>query len=331
MNMRKRGEFLLKMLPVKSQAMDTATLYERLQEQGSKVSLRTVQRDLERLAADYPHIHSENSGNGLRWWADRELSRLSLLPTDAMNLTMIMDHAARFGMQAQVENLARLRDYARSLLREAQPAEDWAKKIVSTTRFITLRPGKIDPQVLATLQQALLEGYAVEAMYLKRGAAEPKAYRLRPLGLSYQDSNIYLSCVFEGHKPGDAPRALPLHRFVSVRSIFADIPAPGGFDINSVEARRSLVDLKSDLPVELKLRLAREMYERLAENPLTEDQQLTAEPDGHWIMTGRLHLSQGLKLWLLSQGDSLEVLAPATLREDIAATAMRMATLYESA
>jgi len=331
MNMRKRGEFLLKMLPVKSQAMDTATLYERLQEQGSRVSLRTVQRDLERLAADYPHIHSENSGNGLRWWADRELSRLSLLPTDAMNLTMIMDHAARFGMQAQVENLARLRDYARSLLREAQPAEDWAKKIVSTTRFITLRPGKIDPQVLATLQQALLEGYAVEAMYLKRGAAEPKAYRLRPLGLSYQDSNIYLSCVFEGHKPGDAPRALPLHRFVSVRSIFADIPAPGGFDINSVEARRSLVDLKSDLPVELKLRLAREMYERLAENPLTEDQQLTAEVAGHWIMTGRLHLSQGLKLWLLSQGDSLEVLAPATLREDIAATAMRMATLYESA
>ena len=331
MNMRKRGEFLLKMLPVKSQAMDTATLYERLQEQGSRVSLRTVQRDLERLAADYPHIHSENSGNGLRWWADRELSRLSLLPTDAMNPTMIMDHAARFGMQAQVENLARLRDYARSLLREAQPAEDWAKKIVSTTRFITLRPGKIDPQVLATLQQALLEGYAVEAMYLKRGAAEPKAYRLRPLGLSYQDSNIYLSCVFEGHKPGDAPRALPLHRFVSVRSIFADIPAPGGFDINSVEARRSLVDLKSDLPVELKLRLAREMYERLAENPLTEDQQFTAEADGHWIMTGRLHLSQGLKLWLLSQGDSLEVLAPATLREDIAATAMRMATLYESA
>ena len=83
--------------------------------------------------------------------------------------------------------------------------------------------------------------------------------------------------------------------------------------------------------LELKLRLVKEMYERLAENPLTEDQQLTAEADGYWTMTGRLYLSQGLKLWLLSQGDMLEVLAPATLRKDIAATAMRMATLYESA
>lgn len=329
MNMRKRGELLLRLLPLKSQAMDTATLHERLKEQGVTVSPRTIQRDLDRLANDYPHIHREDTGSGYRWWADRALSRLSLLPTDAMNLTMIMDHAARFGMQAQVENLAALRDYARAILKDARPAEDWAKKVVSTTRFITLRPSRIDPAILSILQHALLTGYAVEAMYLKRGAQEPKPYRLKPLGLSYQDSNIYLSCVFEGHKPGDPPRALPLHRFVSVRTIREDIPAPEGFDINSVEARRSLVDLKSDVPVGLHLRLGKEMYERLVENPLTEDQELLPESDGRWLMTGTLHLSQGLKLWLLSQGDMLEVVAPIALREEIAATAARMAALYQ--
>lgn len=212
MNMRKRGELILKLLPVKAQALSTTTIYERLVAQGIRASKRTVQRDLERLASDYPHVHGCETGAGNIWWADRALSRLSLLPTDAMNLTMIMDQAARMGMQAQVDNLAPLHDYAKALLKDARPTEDWTKKLVSTTRFITLRPSKVYPEVLAVLQRALLDDYAVEALYLKRGATEPKAYRLKPLGLSYQDSNIYLCCLFYGQKPGDSPRALPLHR-----------------------------------------------------------------------------------------------------------------------
>lgn len=46
-------------------------------------------------------------------------------------------------------------------------------------------------------------------------------------------------------------------------------------------------------------------------------------------MTGSLHLSQGLDLWLLSQGEHLEVLEPAELREQIITTVTRMAMLYK--
>ena len=45
-------------------------------------------------------------------------------------------------------------------------------------------------------------------------------------------------------------------------------------------------------------------------------------------MQGSMHLSQGLELWLLSQGDSIEVLAPQELRDTIASTAQRMCALY---
>ncbi len=330
MNMRKRGELLLKLLPPKSQAMDTATIYERLQGQGIKVSFRTLQRDLKRLAADYPHIRSEDRGSSHHWWAERELSRLSLLPSDALNLTMIMDHAIRFGMQAQVEKLATLRNYARALLKDARPSEDWSKKVMSTTRSIVLRPSTIDPDVLATLQHALLYDYAVEATYCKRIGDTPVVQRLKPLGLSFQDSTIYLSSIFAGQEPGTEPSALPLHRFVSIRTVADDIPAPEGYDINSVTACRSLLGLQSEAPVALKLRISKELYECLTENPLTEDQHLSVESTETWIMSGTLFLSQGLTLWLLGQGDKLEVLAPAALREGIATTAIRMATRYES-
>lgn len=328
MNLRKRGELLLKLLPPKSQAMDTATLYERLQGQGIQVSFRTLQRDLKRLRTDYPHIHGEDIGGSYRWWAERDLSRLSLLPSDALSLTMIMEHAMRFGMQSQVEQLAALRDYARALLRNARPAQDWTKKLVSTTRFIVLRPGRIAPGVLATLQDALLSNYAVEAIYSDQPGEPPKPHPLKPLGLSYQDSNIYLSCLFAGHQPGTAPSALPLHRLVSVRTIVDDIPTPEHYDINSLEARRSLLGVQSESPVTLKLRLGKHLHQCLADNPLTEDQHLSVDSGGAWIMQGTLFLSEGLMLWLLSHGDRLEVLEPLSLRDEIAATVVRMMALY---
>lgn len=330
MNLRQRGESLLKILPPKAQALETTTLYKRLCEQGAKVSLRTFQRNLERLAQDYPHIHCERVGNSYRWWADKSISRWTLLPTDAMNLVMLMDHATRFGMRAQVEKLAPLYDYAQSILKNARPTADWSKKVISTTRFITLQPGRIEPEVLIELQKALLDDYSVEASYLKRGASEARTYRLKPLGLSYQDSNLYLSCVFEGYRSGDPIRALPLHRFASVKTIRQEIPGPLSFDIESLQAKRSLIDLKSEEPVFLKLRISRELHERLKENPLTTDQQLWQDETERRYWSGSLHLSQGLSLWLLSQGDGLEVLEPEDLRREMALTAARMAALYRA-
>ena len=46
-------------------------------------------------------------------------------------------------------------------------------------------------------------------------------------------------------------------------------------------------------------------------------------------MTGHLHLSQGLDLWLLSQGEHLEVIEPIELREQIATSAKQVMALYE--
>ncbi|MBH8258977.1 WYL domain-containing protein, partial [Pseudomonas aeruginosa] len=117
--------------------------------------------------------------------------------------------------------------------------------------------------------------------------------------------------------------------FLSARSTFEDLPAPEKYDINSNAAQKSLVSLKTDQPVPLKLRVSPALSVRLQENALCPDQQLKALTDGWWLMTGSLHLSQGLDLWLLSQGEHVEVLEPIQLREQIRETITRMAVLYE--
>lgn len=324
-----RQDLILGLLPNKENALNSSAIHERVTNQGIDVDKRTIQRDLSDLELKYPHVHSRPKGKAKLWWAEKSLSRLSMLPTDAMNLVMIMDHAARFGMEAQVQKLTPLREYAKSLLKGKRPAQDCSGKIISNTRFVTLSPSAVNPGALEVIQQALLDDATVEAQYLKRGTSEPRLLHLKPLGLSYQDSNIYLSCIFKGLPQGNIA-ALPLHRFLSARTSFEDIQAPKNYDINSVAAQKSLVNLKTDSPAQLKLRVSHTLYERLLENALTADQQLEASAHGWWLMTGSLHLSQGLDLWLLSQGDHLEVLEPAELREQIAATAKRMTMLYEN-
>lgn len=326
-----RQELILKLLPNKDHPIDIPTIAERLAIQGVNIHVRTVQRDMKELRKRFPHIRSKPIGTSkaLLWWADKALSNLSLLPTDAMNLVMIMDHARRFGMAAQVHNLAVLYEYAKSRLQAGRPAEDWSRKIVSNTRFVTLQPSTIIPEVLQTLQEALLDNASVEVLYQSRSSDKAKTYRLKPLGLSFQDSNIYLSCSVFGRTHASL-EAWPLHRFLEAKTIFDCVEPPLGYDINSVEAQRSLVNLKSDTPVKIQLRLNQNMAARLTENPLTSDQILVQKSDTHWHMQGNMHLSQGLELWLLSQGDSIEVLAPNELRDTIAKTAQRMNFLYKT-
>lgn len=323
-----RHDLILRLLPGKENAISINTIRQRVANQGIDVSIKTIQRDLVDLGLQYPQIRSKPMGKANLWWAEKSLSRLYMLPTDAMNLVMIMNHAARFGMAAQVQKLAPIRDYAISLLKGNRPAQDCSGKVISNTRFVVLEPSPVNPEVLEVIQNALLDDDSVEVLYLKRGAHEPRLLHLKPLGLSYQDSNIYLSCIFKGLPKGQVA-ALPLHRFQSAKTTRDNLEAPHDFDINSNEARRSLISQRSEHPVRLKLRISQALYERLHENALTTDQQLQPTADGWWLMTGSLHLSQGLDLWLLSQGEYLEVLEPIELREQIATSAKRMAALYE--
>lgn len=323
-----RHDLILGLLPGEENAISINIIRQRVANQGLNVSVKTIQRDMLDLELKYPQVRSKPKGKANLWWAEKSLSRLYMLPTDAMNLVMIMNHAARFGMAAQVQKLAPIRDYAASLLKGNRPAEDCSGKVISNTRFIVLEPSLVNPEVLEVIQQALLDGTSIKALYLKRGANEPRQLHLKPLGLSYQDSNIYLSCIFKGLPKGQVA-ALPLHRFQSAKATWDNLEAPGDFDIDSNEARRSLISQKSELPVRLKLRISQALYERLDENALTTDQQLQPEANGWWLMTGHLHLSQGLDLWLLSQGEHLEVIEPIELREQVATSAKRMAALYE--
>ena len=77
------------------------------------------------------------------------------------------------------------------------------------------------------------------------------------------------------------------------------------------------------------LRFAPRVAARVLEATWHPTQAVATEADGslHWRATvvGTIEI----RLWILAWGDDVEVLAPASLREDVAATLRRAVTRYE--
>ncbi|EGF47217.1 hypothetical protein AAULR_25881, partial [Lacticaseibacillus rhamnosus MTCC 5462] len=70
--------------PWKEDAISINTIRQRVASQGIDVSIKTIQRDIVDLALQYPQIRSKPMGKANLWWAEKSLSRLYMLPTDAM-------------------------------------------------------------------------------------------------------------------------------------------------------------------------------------------------------------------------------------------------------
>ena len=69
------------------------------------------------------------------------------------------------------------------------------------------------------------------------------------------------------------------------------------------------------------------MVRYLTEAPLSKNQKILASDDAH-TLTANVKDTWQLRWWLLSQGASVEVMAPIDLRQTIAKTLSQAAGLY---
>lgn len=329
-----RRHTLRKILQHEGRSMSTQELHQSvLQWKGTSCDIRTTRRDLEALKE--AKFVAEEKGTNCKnryWKLGKNSFELVLSPTESMTLAAIFQHAERFGFRAQTEQLARLREYATAEIRTHSKRPLVAEgRITTGTRFTVLKPGRYDPAHLEVIQQALLDDQPLEVVYRPKDVGDvPCTYFLKPLALSYQDSNIYLSAYVksetwpDGFEPpaergkysSNGPNktcALMLHRMEKVRSCLGIIPDPEHYDVHAFEVQRDLNTIHSELPIPLKLRLSANLHNRLSENPLTDDQVLTWREHG-WVLECQTLDTQGLRLFLLSNAADIEVLAPPTLR-----------------
>ena len=96
-------------------------------------------------------------------------------------------------------------------------------------------------------------------------------------------------------------------------------------------ASRRAWDIIADQPAtEVVLRFAPEVATRVGETTWHTTQRLEPAADGSVVWRATVAGSIEIRLWILSWGADVEVLAPPELRNDVAATLRRASTIYEA-
>jgi predicted DNA-binding transcriptional regulator YafY len=348
-----RRKILMKILHRATAPLTTEELHAMQTEWAEQLPhIKTTRRDLQALAEDQQVVGEKPEGQrSFKWALHKNVSLdLVLSPTESMTLLAMLQHSERFGFKLVTEQLVKLRDYALGVITRNSGQDLIAQgRITSGTRFMTLLPGLYNPVHLDTIQKALLSGESLSMVYKPRDADEAECtYVLKPLALSFQDSNIYLSAYVKSEEwpsgaapaPG-APRGkyssngpgkicvLMLHRVASVHTVFLAIPEPENYRFDSFAVQRDLMTVHGDDAIDLVLRLEPNLLNRLTENRLSETQEIEATKAGA-ILKCSVQDTQGLRLFLMSNADEIEVLEPDYLREHICKTLRKALSMYSA-
>jgi predicted DNA-binding transcriptional regulator YafY len=155
----------------------------------------------------------------------------------------------------------------------------------------------------------------------ERRRATVRPYLIEP---SLQTHALYLIGFDEGR---NGLRTFKIERIRDVALTPTTFEPPEGATVEAMLTRAW--DIIADQPeVEVVLRFAPSVAARVSEATWHPTQQVSIEPDGSLLWRARVSGPIEIRLWILSWGDEVEVVEPASLRDDVAATVRRAAARY---
>jgi predicted DNA-binding transcriptional regulator YafY len=318
---------MLKLLPAKPPGMTSRDLQEQLHNLGYNVVKRTVERDLLDLSKPFP-ILCNDKGKPYGWYwdpgASANLPAITL--AEALSLRLVEDLLKPLLPQAILTSLQARFNQAQAKLKTLQQdnaVAHWQDKVRHVPPALPLLPPSIDAEVLDRVQQALLYDQQVEVDYETAHAGKNSRQTLHPLALVQRGPITYLVATAFNYQD---IRLYALHRMYNATSSDQPVKRPAGFDLDAYIAGGALQFGGGD-NICLKAKIWDGIAHILQETPLSVDQQIQ-EIDSSYILTATVADSWQLRWWILSQGEGIEVIEPALLRQDIANSLQQAAARY---
>jgi predicted DNA-binding transcriptional regulator YafY len=301
-------------LPGRS-AADLATA---LATRGYEVTRRTVERDLENLLTCMPlEINERQRPQRWRWQKTRGLDVPGMEAAEAMALYMMRDamnaHLPSCFLDALNSRFTQANKTLGALARNGAAAR-WSDRVRIVPAHVVLKAPRIATKIIQTLQKALLNDIAVEALYQSLQESAPTPRLLYPRGLLLRGSSLYL--IAHQKDAGEAPYHYAVQRFSAVRLRELE-PWPGvpfSLDAFMEDGKDQFGDGTS---VRLRATISRELYKILRDSPLSEDMQV-ADKDGVLTLSATVRDTWALHSWILGHAENICVLQPMTLRKALA-------------
>ena len=302
---------------------------------------RSVRRIMGAMSGYIDHVGSTNAA---RWFKVRDTVMLGgqwrMNVNTAIALTTLERMASHHLPGAVFAGLAPRFAEARATLEldgseHAQKGKTWDAKVVRIASARPLIPPPIDEGIYNSVTDALMRDRQIELRYAPNEAnVQVKSYpKLSPLGLLDDDGVFYLVAA----KSGSATRLFRLDRMKTVKVLDVSTSPMPSFDFKAFVASGGAGFVPEPM-VELKLRVyAREgEYPRpaaqhvLTHSSLNESQRIVewADDGKSFVVTATVRPSVSLRNFLHSQSDTIEVLAPASMRAEFAERVRRMAERY---
>ena len=313
----RQWELLRNHLPAHPPGRTSRDLRDRLEAAGHNVTKRTIERDMHELSRIFPIDRNEKSAPyGWHWLENAHFDTLGMDLSEAVSLGLLEDVLRQIMPPAFLAALEGKFSLAREKLAALPkiPHARWADLVRFVPPGLPFIPPAMAPGVLPAIQEALLRQRQLQAVYLSAGSAAANEQTLHPLSLIQQGARSYLVATAFDY---EQPHLYAIHRIAAATVLDEPVIRPQGFSLDSFLAGGG-AQFGSGGAIVLKARVSDDLARLLEETPISKDQKITTRSGVH-TLTATVHESWQLHFWILSQGSSLTVLKPFSLRKEIIA------------
>tara|TARA_B100001989_G_scaffold73224_2_gene50029 strand:- start:2900 stop:3937 length:1038 start_codon:yes stop_codon:yes gene_type:complete len=308
----------------------TKDFHSRINNLGTQVSKKTIERDLKALTEQFPEMIEVDDSSKPYTYRQPKLARKysAMSPEEAVCLQLAFAYLNPLLPNRSLEEIRPYLKEAEAVLNEQSSTKmrNWKNKVLTINEGLQLKQAQIKKNIIENMHKALWDGKAIIASYQSKKKAFPSDYLLHPAGLVYRGRICYLVCSFD-----DDPEKiiyLAAHRFHKIEI---------SLDTYSRHKNQKIQDLASDLfgyklnekKINIKLKFSIDAGSHLYETPISDSQRIKMSRDGCILVEDKVSDNMELRFWIRAFGDSVEVLKPLKLRKEFKEIAKSMSKTYQ--
>ncbi|AQP37476.1 helix-turn-helix transcriptional regulator [Vibrio anguillarum] len=301
-------------------------IQEKLEAEGKRLSLRTVQRILKSLEK---YGVESDTGKPIGWSREQGLD-LGLTKMDlstAITLNLAEKYLEQAFPPSLLRNLESHFNGARFYLRyeNKTPQGLWPRKVYIHQKGMPLLPSKLDAETINVIYKAVLVEKCIRLVYRSMSSEKEQRVLFHPYGVVVRGERNYLVGKFDGYSD---VRQLSFNRVISAESSYFPAIIDEDFSLENYVQQGEMGVTHSLDKLAIKLWVTPVFARILDETPLCEDQSIESK-DNDFVVHASVDDTDELRHWLLSVCNHATVLEPLALREEIIQTLRDSLSWYE--
>ncbi len=280
-----------------------------------KSQLRTVQRCINQVIADQTSIEIQDGGRPYRYQIAQ--GHQHPIKPDGMSSVVSLQVIEKEIKSMLPPTLRESVDSIFSSLKQENTKQTklWSERFCYFQNELPLEPPTVGKEFFTLIEKALLDKKDIDFTYQKRGATEPKAYTLTPLGLFLHGNSFYLLGMTPNN-PDDI-RTFALHRLHTLKIGFTSTKILSNFNVKEYVEQNARHFSGGDMQ---KVILKIDNYNGLhliEETLLSPNQKVLIREKEHTTIEAEVRDSLTFEWWLMKNANIVQVLSPISLRNTI--------------